>query len=150
MVEYPSAPVKQKKKVHAPVVHCDKLTQDEIISEYGKSEEEMLKNNVNKTITVERTLIVSHYNISEGKYQCEHCYCHFDETENDSCPFCGSNNFVEGEVIETAEQVIEKIKTDKEYYQEWLEELAINALKNNEALLKSWCDWFNGKTECNP
>lgn len=52
--------------------------------------------------------------------------------------------------IETAEQVVQEMNSDKSYYQVWLEGLAIIALNNNKELLQSWLDWFNGVTDEKP
>jgi len=49
--------------------------------------------------------------------------------------------------VETAEDVIKVMRTDLGYYQEWLEGLAIKALKQDQKNLQSWKDWFNKEGE---
>jgi hypothetical protein len=45
----------------------------------------------------------------------------------------------------TAEQIIEHMKTDLAYYQEWIDGMVLNHLNNDDQLLKSWSDWFEGR-----
>jgi len=69
---------------------------DSILTEYGKSEEKMLKDNVDDSIKVVHALAMQTFDITDGKYQCCSCECFFDEPDDGYCPFCGSGNFVEG------------------------------------------------------
>ena len=43
----------------------------------------------------------------------------------------------------TAEDVIKEMNTDKSYYAEFMEEMALRYLKANPDVLQSWFDWFN-------
>lgn len=46
--------------------------------------------------------------------------------------------------INSADDIIKAMKTDPSY-QEWLEGLALNALKGNTELFNSWKKWFDEK-----
>ena len=45
--------------------------------------------------------------------------------------------------IKTAEQVIKEMNTDKSYYSDFMQEMALKYLKANPDTLQSWLDWFN-------
>ena len=74
----------------------DNETLDVEVEEYGKSEEKNLQQMVDDTIEVVRAIVVGTFDITEGKYQCGSCECYFEAPDDESCPFCGSGNYVEG------------------------------------------------------
>jgi len=47
----------------------------------------------------------------------------------------------------TAEDVIKEMNTDKSYYAEFMEDLAIKCMNDNPKTLQSWLDWFNYEGE---
>ena len=53
-------------------------------------------------------------------------------------------------MIETAEQVVKEMQSDKSAYMDFLEDMAVKHLNNDSELLKSWCDWFNGENDTRP
>ena len=66
-----------------------------IIAELREAEEKALKGDRMDEV-VQYAVLVDCNDITEGKYQCGSCECFFEELDDESCPFCGSGNFVEG------------------------------------------------------
>lgn len=53
-------------------------------------------------------------------------------------------------MLKTAEQVIEEMNTDKSYYSDFMQEMALRHLKDNPDILQSWIDWFDCTTDEKP
>jgi len=81
---------------------------DYMVEDYGKSEEKNLQQIVDKSIRVEKCVILETFDITDGKYQCCSCECFFDEPDDGDCPFCGSGNFVEGCIDDSFDYHCEK------------------------------------------
>jgi len=72
----------------------------DIVPEYQKAEEKALKeDNIDKEI--KHVVVIDIKDATQGKYNCGSCECYFDLDDMEAeCPYCGSGNFVEGEIDE--------------------------------------------------
>ena len=70
-----------------------------ILAEYKEKEIFALKDD-NMDEVVKFAIIVETFDVTDGKYQCGSCECYFDKPDDGDCPFCGSGNFVEGDIDE--------------------------------------------------